>query len=290
MLRMRKGAIAGMRQGNEVSRVEWLQYDFMQRALAAGLITAVICPLIGVFVVVRRQALIGDGLGHISFAGITAAYLAGVSPVVGAFVFTLAGAVGIELVRRRHKQYTDMGLAIFFYAGAAAAIILSTMTRMPSAGLLSVLFGSLMTVTTENVMLIAASAVFAAGVLLVYYKKLLLVAFNEDIAAASGINTRYITMMFSVLTALVVVVGMTVVGILMVSALMIIPVASAHALHKGFRTTMLAAVGVSVLSVVSGLLLSYYWDAAPGGTIVMAAICIYMTIAGVRQLGNWSKQ
>ena len=263
--------------------MEFLQYDFFQRALAAGLITALVCPLIGIFVVVRRQSLIGDGLGHLAFAGVTGGYLLGWYPAVGALALTVTGAVGIEFVRQRHKQYTDMGLAIFFYTGIALAIIFSTMTRMPSSGLLSFLFGSIITVTTTDVALIALCSVTVMTVLYFLFDKLMLIALDEDVASVSGINTPLINMVFSILTAFVVVVGMAVVGILLVSALMIVPVAAAYQLRLGFKKTLGCAVCFSVLSVLIGLILSFYLDIAPGGTIVMTAIIIYVAIAVCRQ-------
>lgn len=263
--------------------VEFLQYDFFQRALAAGLITALVCPLIGIFVVVRRQSLIGDGLGHLAFAGVTGGYLLGWYPAAGAFALTVSGAIGIELVRQRHSQYTDMGLAIFFYAGIALAIIFSTMTRMPSSGLLSFLFGSIITVATTDVALIALCGTAVATVVYFSFDKLMLIALDEDVASVSGINTPLINMVFSILTALVVVVGMAVVGILLVSALMIVPVAAAYLLHLGFKQTLVYAIGFSVLSVLIGLILSFYLDIAPGGTIVITAVFIYIAIAACRQ-------
>lgn len=271
----------GLTGGNVV---DFLQYDFFQRALAAGLITALVCPLIGIFVVVRRQSLIGDGLGHLAFAGVTGGYLLGWYPAAGAFVLTVSGAVGIELVRQRHSQYTDMGLAIFFYAGIALAIIFSTMTRMPSSGLLSFLFGSIITVTTTDVALIALCGTVVAAVVYFFFDKLMLIAMDEDVARVSGINTPFINMIFSILTALVVVVGMSVVGILLVSALMIVPVAAAYLLRRGFRQTLAFATVFSVLSVLVGLILSFYLDIAPGGTIVITAVITYVAIAVYRKV------
>lgn len=262
--------------------MEFFQYDFIQRALLAGLITGIVCPLIGSFVVVRRQSLIGDGLGHIAFAGVTGGYMVGLYPVVGALIMTIAGAVGIELVRRRHIEFADMGLAIFFYAGAAMAIIFSTMTRMPSSGLLSFLFGSIITVSLIDVITIACSGMLVLAIVYFLFDKLMLMALDEDIAKVAGINTGMINMLFSILTALVVVVGMTIVGILLVSALMIIPVATAHLLRVGFKATMGWAVAFSIISVLIGLTSSFYLDIAPGGTIVMAAVLEYIFISVVR--------
>lgn len=258
--------------------MEFFQYDFMQRALLAGIITAIICPLIGMFVVVRRQSLLGDGLGHIAFAGVTGGYLTGIYPAFAAVLMTVGGAIGIELIRRRHSNHADTGLAIFFYAGIALAIIFSTMTRMPSSGLLSFLFGSIITVSSIDVLLIS---IVALGVLItvrLLFQPLLLASFDEEIASVAGIDTKRISMIFSILTALVVVVGMMVVGILLVSALMVIPVATAHLLQRGFYRTLAWAIFFSVSAVVVGLLLAFYFDIAPGGTIVMTAIGFYLTI------------
>lgn len=263
--------------------MEFLQYDFFQRALAAGLIAALVCPLIGIFVVVRRQSLIGDGLGHIAFAGVTGGYLVGWYPAVGALVLTIAGAIGIELMRRRHTQYTDMGLAIFFYAGIAMAIIFSTMTKMPSSGLLTFLFGSIITVTTTDVILIATSGTTVAVVIYFLFDKLMLIAIDEDVASVTGIRVSLINMVFSVITAVVVVVGMTVVGILLVSALMIVPVAAAYLLKLSFKGTLIAAIVISVVSVLMGLIISFFLDIAPGGTIVITAVGIYSAILVYRK-------
>lgn len=264
--------------------MEFLQYDFFQRALAAGLIAALVCPLIGIFVVVRRQSLIGDGLGHIAFAGVTGGYFVGWYPAIGALVLTVAGAIGIELMRRRHTQYTDMGLAIFFYAGIAMAIIFSTMTKMPSSGLLSFLFGSIITVTTTDVILIAISGTTVAAVIYFLFDKLMLIAIDEDVASVTGIRVSLINMIFSVITAVVVVVGMSVVGILLVSALMIVPVAAAYLLRLSFKGTLLAATAISVVSVIMGLIISFFLDIAPGGTIVITAVGIYSAILVCRKL------
>lgn len=264
--------------------MEFFQYEFIQRALLAGIITAIVCPVIGSFVVVRRQSMIGDGLGHIAFAGVTGGYMLGIYPAVGAFILTMIGAIGIELVRRKHAQFADMGLAIFFYSGMAMAIIFSTITRMPSAGLLSFLFGSIITVSMTDVILIAGSGTLVLVVVYLLFDKLMLITLDEDIASVAGINTSMINMLFSILTATVVVVGMTVVGVLLVSALMIIPVATAHLLRLGFKATMGSAVVFSVLSVVVGLTASFYLDIAPGGTIVMTAVLLYIVTVFVREV------
>ncbi|HWQ61941.1 MAG TPA: metal ABC transporter permease [Negativicutes bacterium] len=256
--------------------MELFQYDFMQRAFLAGLMTGIVCPLIGMFVVVRRQALIGDGLGHIAFAGVMGGHLLGVYPTAAAAVVTMAGAAGIELARRRHAQHADTALAIFFYSGIALAVIFSSIARVPGGSLLGILFGSILTVSAGDLLLILISGLVVVAVVWYRFRQLVLVAFDEDIARVSGTNVGRLNLLFSVLTAMVVVVGMQVVGILLVSALMVIPVATAHLFRQGFRSTLLLAVLLSVLAVAGGLILAFQLDIAPGGTIVVTAVIMYL--------------
>lgn len=263
--------------------MEFFQYDFLQRALAAGLLIALACPLIGNLVVLRRQSMIGDGLGHIAFAGVTGGYMLGIYPAGGAFALTVIGAVGIEWLRRRHKHLADMGLAVIFYAGIALAIIFSSMTRMPSAGLLNFLFGSILTVTNTDLALIAGCTLLVIAVQMHYSPAMLLMALDEDVAKVAGIPIERINLIFSVLTAVVVVSGMMVVGILLVSALMIVPVAAAHNLALGFKRTVAASLLISVASVLIGMTAAFQLDIAPGGTIVIVGIMIYLATS-LRQL------
>lgn len=255
--------------------MEFFQYDFLQRALLAGILIALACPLIGNFVVLRRQSMIGDGLGHIAFAGVTGGYMIGWYPAFGAFVLTVSGALGIEWLRRRHREMADMGLAVFFYAGIALAIIFSTMTRMPSAGLLNFLFGSILTVTNTDLWLISGCTALVLALIYRYQHSLLLMALDEEVARVAGVRVDTINLLFSVLTAVVVVSGMMVVGILLVSALMIVPVAAAHSLGLGFRRTVAVSVLISLAAVFVGLAAAFEFNIAPGGTIVMTGVAMY---------------
>ncbi len=252
-----------------------LQYEFMQRAFLAGGIVALLCPLVGMFVVVRRQSLLGDGLGHVAFAGVTGSALFGIYPPLGAIALTVLAAIGIEWVRRKHSQYSDMGLALFFYAGLALAVIFSSLARMPYTGIMSFLFGSILTVTGENIIGMGIVSVIVLFTLYKLYPSLLLSSFDADIAIVNGVETERMNLIFSVMVAAVVVVGMTIVGILLISALMIIPVASAHLWQKGFRSTSLIAVIYSFIMIFIGLFVSYQWDLAPGGTIVLTGLIAY---------------
>ena len=250
-------------------------YEFMQRAFMAGLIVALMCPLIGTFIVIKRQSLLSEGLGHVAFAGVTGASLLSIYPPLGAAILTVLTAIGIELVRRRQNQYTDMILALFFYTGLALAVIFATMTKMPSTGLLNFLFGSILTVTDTDIMSIAGVAVVVALTVYFMYSKLLFTAFDEQIAVTAGIAVGRINMLFAILTALVVVMGMTIVGILLIGALMIVPVAAAHLWRRGFGQTLIISEIYSLASVSLGLLGAFEYDLAPGGTIVLVAILGY---------------
>lgn len=250
-------------------------YEFMQRAFMAGLIVALMCPLIGTFIVIKRQSLLSEGLGHVAFAGVTGASLLSIYPPLGAAILTVLTAIGIELVRRRQNQYTDMILALFFYTGLALAVIFATMTKMPSTGLLNFLFGSILTVTDTDIMTIAGVAVVVALTVYFMYSKLLFTAFDEQIAVTAGIAVGRINMLFAILTALVVVMGMTIVGILLIGALMIVPVAAAHLWRRGFGQTLIISEIYSLASVSLGLLGAFEYDLAPGGIIVLVAILGY---------------
>ena len=233
------------------------------------------CPLIGTFIVIKRQSLLSEGLGHVAFAGVTGASLLSIYPPLGAAILTVLTAIGIELVRRRQNQYTDMILALFFYTGLALAVIFATMTKMPSTGLLNFLFGSILTVTDTDIMTIAGVAVVVALTVYFMYSKLLFTAFDEQIAVTAGIAVGRINMLFAILTALVVVMGMTIVGILLIGALMIVPVAAAHLWRRGFGQTLIISEIYSLASVSLGLLGAFEYDLAPGGTIVLVAILGY---------------
>ncbi len=253
-----------------------LQFDFMQRALVAGLLVGLICPAIGVFIILRKQSLIGDSLGHVAFTGVAIGWLMKIYPVVSAMIVTVLTAIGIEEMRIRRPAYSDMILAVFAYTGTACAVLFSSMAKTSSVNLLGYLFGSIVTVNAQDVITIA---VLAAGVLLtlaLLFKQLLFVTFDEDVARISGLPVRTINLVLAVLTALTVSVSMRVVGILMVSALLVIPVAASLQISKSFTSTLINAVIISELSVVIGLVASFYLSFASGGTIVLTAALAFV--------------
>ncbi|HEX9989096.1 MAG TPA: metal ABC transporter permease [Chloroflexia bacterium] len=257
--------------------LDWLQLEFMQRALLAGLLVAAICPMIGLFLVLRRLSLIGDGLGHIAFSGVAAGFLLQIYPVITALVFTVLGAAGIEWLRSRQRAYGDLILAIFFYSGIAGGVVLSKLgDSLSTAQLFGYLFGSISTIGESDVWFILGLGIVVAAIIFLFYKELFALSFDEATARVSGIRVGTLNMLVAVTTAVTVSLGMRVVGLLMVAALMVIPVATALQLGRGFRATLAFSVLFSMVSLTTGLAASYYLDLPPGGTIVLSAVGLFL--------------
>jgi zinc transport system permease protein len=259
--------------------LDWLQLEFMQRALLAGLLVAAICPMIGLFLVLRRLSLIGDGLGHIAFSGVAAGFLLQIYPVITALVFTVLGAAGIEWLRSRQRAYGDLILAIFFYSGIAGGVVLSKLgDSLSTAQLFGYLFGSISTIGESDVWFILGLGIVVAAIIILFYKELFALSFDEATARVSGIRVGTLNMLVAVTTAVTVSLGMRVVGLLMVAALMVIPVATALQLGRGFRATLVFSVLFSMVSLTTGLAASYYLDLPPGGAIVLAAVGLFLAM------------
>lgn len=214
---------------------EFLTYAFMQRALVAGGITALICPAIGVFLVPRRLSLIADTLAHVALAGVALGLVVGVSPILGALVVTAAGAVGIERLRGRGALTGDASLAVFLSGGLAVAVVLIGLGRGFNVDLFAVLFGGILTVTVADLWLIGILGVVVGITIGVLYPRLLAVTLNEDLARTSGVPVATLNLVITVLTALTTVIAMRMVGVLLVSAMIVIPTLAGFALARSFR-------------------------------------------------------
>jgi zinc transport system permease protein len=262
--------------------LELLEYGFMQRAFAAGVAVAIICPAIGVFLLPRRLSLIADTLAHVALAGVAVGLLLGVSPILGALAVALAGAVGIERLRAGGILHGDAALALFLAAGFAVAVVLISLARGFNADLFAILFGSIMTVSPLDVWLIAVLA--AAVVFLVWlcYPRLLAVTLSEELARTSGVPVAALNLLLTVLTALTVVVAMRMVGVLLVSGMIVIPTLTGFAIGRSFRGALLAAIGSALLAVVIGLVAAYHLGLAAGGAIVLAALLLFVAASLTR--------
>lgn len=251
------------------------EFDFMIRAFTAGLLVAFICPVIGSFMVMRKQSLIGDGLGHIAFAGVCAGWLMEWQPVISATVFTLLGALAIEKVRSMRSEFTDMILAIFFYSGMALAIILASMQGSGGMSLSSFLFGSIVTVSVYDLYIMLFLCICAVFCVAFCYRQFLYMCFDEEAAKVGGMKTGRLNVLLSVLTALTIAVSMRIVGLLMVASMMVIPVACALPWKRDFAETIALSVLFGLLSIAIGLTASFYTNLAPGGTIVLTAAAFF---------------
>ncbi len=247
------------------------ELEFMQRALLAGLAVGISAPLVGTFLVQRRMALFGDGIGHAAFAGIGAGLLLDVWPTWSALVVAATGAVVVEWLRSRGRATSDLALALFFYSGLAAGSVLLAKSGGAGARPDQYLFGSVLTATWSDV---RAVVVLAAGVVMaivVSGRALFAVVLDEESSRVNGLPVDGLNLLLAAITAITVVAAIDVVGTLLVAALMVLPVATGRVLAHSFRGVLVLASSVGAASVVGGLTASRTWDLAPGGTIVLAA-------------------
>jgi zinc transport system permease protein len=258
--------------------LEILHYEFMRRAVLAGLMVGALCPTIGLFLVLRRLSLVGDTLAHVSLAGVLLGILWGISPLPTALLLSVLLSLFLEKLRGFFHYYGELSLAVIMAAGLGASAILLGITRASDAGITSLLFGSIITLTRQDLFLIMSLAALSCGVVAYYYRELFFVTFDEEGAGLAGINTRFFNHLLVVLAAVIVALGLRLVGALLVASLMVIPAATSLLLHKGFLATLLWAVFFGILAVAAGLVASYYLDLAPGGTIVMSSVLNFLIL------------
>ena len=256
----------------EYCLLEACRHDFMQRALLTALLIGLAAPAIGVFLVQRRLSLMGDGIGHVAFAGVAAGFLTGANPVLAALVAAVLGAVVIEVLRAHGKTAGDVALALIFYGGIAGGVLFSGMADVPPSGLVGYLFGQVVTVNSTDVWITAAVATAVLAVTFSLRKELFAVCYDEEVARASGLRVRTLNILIAVTAAVTIAVTMKVVGILLVAAMLVLPVATAQHLSKSFRATVLLAIGLGAVESVGGLMAAYYADLYPAATIVLGAI------------------
>lgn len=249
-----------------------LDYDFMQRALIAAVLTGLAAPAIGTYLVQRRLALMGDGVGHVALTGVAAGILAGFAPVWTAAVVATAGAVTIELVRARGKASADVALAMLFYGGIAGGVLLIGLADSTPADLHAYLFGSILTVSPADVWTIGLLGAIVIVLCVGLRPQLFAVCQDEEYARAAGLPVRLYTVLIAVMAAVTVTVSMRTVGLLLVSALMVVPVATSQQLTRGFKATFALALTLGVVASLTGLVFAYHVDVAPGASIVVIAL------------------
>jgi zinc transport system permease protein len=264
-------------------------YQFMQYALLGALITGLAAPALGTYLVQRRLALIGDGLGHVALTGVGIALLTAGSPVLTAMAAAAVGAVVIELVRERGRTSGDVALAILFYGGIAGGVFLTALSaEHTSASLTSYLFGSPLTTSGQDLVVMAVLGGAVVTVAVGMRPWLFAISHDEEFARVSGLPVRALNLLIAVAAAMTVTVAMRAVGLLLVSALMVVPVATAQLLTRAFRTTQYLAMAIGVLAAGGGIWMAGTYDTAPGATIVLLAIAAFaattVTTAAWRRL------
>lgn len=247
------------------------QLDFMQNAFMAGFIISILCPFIGLFLVLRRYSMIGDTLSHSSFAGVAIGLVLGVNPLITAFLFTTLCAIIIELLREYYKKYAELVMSLVLTFSLGIAIILISSGKA-SAKVNSFLFGSILTVSTQDIFMILIVGIICLIALIFLYNKLIYITFDEEGAKTAGIKVKLINYIFTILVGATISMSIRIMGILVISSIMVVPVATAMQLKKGFKTTLLYSIFFGMFDILMGLFLSYYINSAPGGTIALTSV------------------
>jgi zinc transport system permease protein len=253
--------------------------EYMQLALAAGLAVGASAPLVGTFLVQKRLSLMGDGIGHIAFAGVAAGLLAGVAPFWTALVAAVAGALAVEWLRLRGRASGDLALALLFYSGIAGGVVLTGLSGSLNGSVLSYLFGSILSVSPADVVTIVVIGVGIIGLIAMSWRALFAVVLDEEAARVSGLPVDALSLALAALTAVTVVAAMRVTGVLLVAALMVLPVGAAQQLARSFRATLLLSLAIGSGAVLVGLAVARAAGTPPGGTIVLLTALDFVTMA-----------
>ncbi|AXG77758.1 metal ABC transporter permease [Streptomyces paludis] len=262
--------------------MEILETAFMQRALIAAVLVGITAPAVGIYLVQRRQALMGDGIGHVAMTGVGLGFLLSWSPVWVATLVSVAGAVTMELIRAYGRTRGDIALAMLFYGGMAGGVLLINLAPNGSnANLSTYLFGSLSTVSPSDVTAISLLAAFVILVTVGLRRQLFAISQDEEFARVTGLPVRTLNLLIAVTAAVTVTVAMRVVGLLLVSALMVVPVAAAQQITRSFAVTFVLAVVIGTGVTLAGTVTSYYQDVPPGATIVLIAIGVFVLLTAL---------
>lgn len=254
-----------------------LQYDFMRKAFIVGLLIAMITPCIGLVIVLKRLSMTGDALSHSSLAGVAAGLAGNFNPILGAVVFSVISAFGIERVRKSFPRYSEIAIAVIMSTGVGLAGILSGFVKN-SASFNSFLFGSIVAITDFELIMVAGLSVVVLSAVILLYKELFYLTFDEEAARLAGIPVKAVNFIFTLLTAVTISISARTVGTLVVSSMMVLPVASALQTARSYRQTMVFSVLFAVFFTVSGLYISYYAGFKPGGTIVLVGVVTLVAV------------
>ncbi|MGG4499104.1 metal ABC transporter permease [Brevibacillus reuszeri] len=259
-------------------------YEFMQRAFWAGGLIGIIAPVIGVYLMLRRQALMADTLSHVSLAGVALGSVMQFDPALSGFVVAIVGGIVIEQLRRSYRTYNELPVAIIMISGLALAVVLMSLKQNWSKSFSSYLFGSIVAVSDIQLLLIATVALVGVLFFIILRRPLYNMTFEEETAAISGVRVQLLSFSFAVLTGMIVAAAMPVVGVLLVSALIVLPASLALRIASGFAAAIMISVSTGLVGVFTGLSLSYYIDTPPGGTIALILLVFLLTTLLLQKL------
>ncbi|TBL70817.1 metal ABC transporter permease [Paenibacillus thalictri] len=264
--------------------MEMLHYDFMQRAFCAGGIIALLASVLGVYLMLRRQALMADMLSHVSLAGVAGGAYFHINPTWTGFAVAIVGAIAVEYVRRSYKTYSEVSIAIIMLGGLSAAVVLMSLNQSINKGFTSYLFGSIVAVGSGELGLMIVVGLVGACFFYLFRRPLYQIVFDEDTARTNGIRVNAISMLFSVMTGMIVAAAMPIVGVLLVSALIVLPAALAIRIAPSFTAALFSAMAIGLLGVFSGLTASYKLSTPPGGTIALVLLGFLLAGIGLKKL------
>ena len=253
-----------------------LQYGFMQRALLSAVAISIICSIVGLFLVLKRHSLFGDALAHVAFGGISLGLFTGIYPLWTAYVVAILSAVGVNKLRESTKIPPDSSIAVLLTSGLAIGVILISISGGFTLDLFSFLFGNILLVSNEDLIMILITDAIVVPIIYVLYKRLILIVFDENQAKVSGLNVTWINTLFIVLASITIMASIRLVGVLLISSLIVIPNITALLLGKGFKKTIFISCAISVFSVVFGIVASYYVNLVPSGTIVLTMVSMFI--------------
>jgi zinc transport system permease protein len=257
--------------------IEAFSSSFMQKALLVGLTVSLLSGLLSVFIVLRKMSFIGAGISHATFGGVAIGYLTGMNPFLTAIVFSIAVALGIEFTTRKGKVSEDASIGIFFAGSMAIGIVLISLSKEYTIDLFGYLFGNILAISRGEVVLSILVALSVILIIMLFLKEIFLTTYNEEIARVSGIPVKAVNSLFLIGLAVSIVVAIKIVGIILISALLVIPGATAQLFTRSLFPMIAVSCGVAAISTVLGLMLSYEFDIAPGGSIVLTATVVFFT-------------
>lgn len=266
-----------------------LAYAFMQRAIVSGIAISLMCSVIGLFLVLRKQSLFGDALAHAAFGGIAAGLYLGIYPLWAAFAVSVSSALALTKIKQKFQISSDATVAILLSSGLAMGVILISMAKGFTVDIFSFLFGSILLVSLQNTLLILSLCGIILVIVLLLYKKLVYSTFSEEQAKVSGIPVEKMNYLFVVIAAIAVVSSMQLVGILLTSSLIVVPNVTAILFSRGFKQTAILSMSFAVFSAIVGILTSYVFNVAPGGMIVLISIIIFGISLGIKSLRSRNK-